>query len=260
MNERAQHSALRIRLLGATHIVFDGRRLEQHFTDRTLLLLAAIVKHQGEPLSREQLAFALWPDHSEEEARANLRRHLYRLARILPPAADPWIVADARSVSWPERKDAWIDVVEFERLSADNRSEEALQLYGGELLPRVDHEWAEKARARLQALACYHLERAIAERRSRGDFEICLEYVEQLLAFDPWREDMLRNLMHLRYHKGDRGGALAAYREFCRKLLAEFDVAPMPQTVQCYESIARGHAPSEESHPSRIPQAVGLGA
>ncbi len=259
-NERAQHPTLRVQLLGATQIAYGERRLDQYLTARTLLLLAALVRHQGEPLSREQLAFSLWPDHHEDEARANLRRHLYQLMRILPPAAMPWVVSDAKTVTWPKRDDAWADVAEFERLSAANESEAALAVYRGELLPRIDHEWVAAARAQLHGMACRHLERAIAERRARGDLATCLEYVEQLLALDPWREDMLRALMYLRFCNGDRAGALAAYRDFCCRLHLEFNVEPMPQTIRCQEQIARGHLPQEECAAGRAVQALRLGA
>ncbi|MGP6158802.1 MAG: AfsR/SARP family transcriptional regulator [Vulcanimicrobiaceae bacterium] len=259
-NERAQHPTLRVRLLGATQISYGDRRLDQYLTPRTLLLLAALIKHQGEPLSREQLAFTLWPDHNEDEARANLRRHLYQLARVLPPQEAPWVVSDAKTVSWPARHDAWADVAEFERLSEANEPEAALALYRGELLPRIDHEWVAAARAALHGMACRHLERAIVQRRERGDLTTCLEHVEHLLALDPWREDMLRALMYLRFRKGDRAGALAAYRDFCRRLRFEFDVDPMPQTERCHELIARGQAALEECFPGGAAAALGIGA
>jgi DNA-binding SARP family transcriptional activator len=74
-----------------------------------------------------------------------------------------------------------------------------------------------------------------------------LEYVEQLLVHDPWREDALRDLLTLRFNAGDRAGALAYYRAFCKRLGAEFGVDPMPETVKCVEAIARGYAPQEAS-------------
>ncbi len=257
-DERVQHPKLCIRLLGSTQVAYGDQRLDQYLTTRTLLLLAALVKHQGEPLSREQLAFTLWPDRNEGEARANLRRDLYRLVRILPAAASPWVLASAKTVRWLERRDAWVDVAEFKRLTSANQSEAALALYRGELLPQVDHEWAAAARAQLHGQACNHLERVIAERSARGGVATCLEYVEQLLALDPLREDMLRILMHLRFCRGDRAGALASYREFCRRLQFEFNVEPMPQTVRCCDLIARGHAPQEESLAHLVARASSL--
>ncbi len=58
--------------------------------------------HRAEALPRESLAYILWPDVPEAEARANLRRHLHDLRRALPPEAptEPRLLADSRTVRW----------------------------------------------------------------------------------------------------------------------------------------------------------------
>ena len=84
------------------------------------------------------------------------------------------------------------------------------------------------------------LELLIAQCRANGDRSGALEYVEQLLGHDPWREDALRDLILLRFNAGDRAGALAYYRRFFQRLGSEFGVEPMPETVKCFESISNG--------------------
>jgi LuxR family maltose regulon positive regulatory protein len=212
-----------------------------------------LITRPGETLKREELAFRIWPDHPEDDARANLRRHLYLLQRALPSSAKPRILADARSVCWAAGAAAWLDVSEFERLSAaPDGVEAAIDSYAGDFLPHVDHEWVSGVRSRLRALLYRDLERAIALRRAQDDLIGSLRYVEKLLMYDPWREDAICDLMLLRYRIGDRAGALASYREFRHRLRDEFGVDPMPETVGFHDIVVRGQMPSDHRFKSSL--------
>jgi LuxR family transcriptional regulator, maltose regulon positive regulatory protein len=243
---RPSAKSLRAKLLGTAQIAYDRERIDPRLSSQTLLVFACLAIRPGEILNREEVAFTLWPDHRENEARANLRRHLYLLQRALPPAAKPWIRSDAKTVSWAASDEAWLDVSEFERLSAAPEGvEAAIESYSGEFMPRVDHEWASKVRSRLHALFCRDLERATALRCARGDLVGSLRHVETLLSCDPWREDAIRDLMLLRYRIGDRAGALASYRDFRHRLRDEFGVDPMPETMGFHETVRRGQIPTD---------------
>jgi DNA-binding SARP family transcriptional activator len=208
---------------------------------QAFLLLAMLAVRRNEVLSREEVAFTLWPDLGESDARAALRRHLYNLQQAFPPSVHPLIVCAAKTVAWGPAEQTRVDVSDFERLSESEETfKHAIRLYTGDFAPYVDHEWATKIRERLRRRACRMLEQLIGRCYSGGDLEDALYYAEQLLAHDPWREDTLRQFMLLRYGLGDRAGALAYYRDFRERLRSEFDVDPMPQTVECLERIARG--------------------
>ena len=45
-------------------------------------LLAYLVMHRDSPQARQHLAFLFWPDASEAQARANLRKALYELRQV----------------------------------------------------------------------------------------------------------------------------------------------------------------------------------
>jgi DNA-binding SARP family transcriptional activator len=132
-------------------------------------------------------------------------------------------------------------VAEFERLSQIPEAlESAANLYVGEFVPYLEHEWIVAFRERLRRRACRVLEQLIKQKSASGDIVGALNYTEELLAHDPWREDALRQLMLLRFRVSDRAGALAYYRGFRERLRAEFDVDPMPETVKCHEMILVG--------------------
>jgi DNA-binding SARP family transcriptional activator len=236
-------SALHVRLLGGPRIVSSHTRSGMWLAAQTLLVFATLVTRKNEVLDREEVAFTLWPDFSEGDARAALRRHLYNLHQALPPSARPWLHCDSKTICWARSDETYVDVTEFERLSENPETFSlAAKVYAGDFLPRVDHEWASTIRERLRRRACRVLEQLISLCRSNGDNLSALDYVEQLLLQDPWREDAIRDLLMLRFNAGDRAGALAYYRGFCKRLDAEFGIGPMPETAKCAEEIARGYA------------------
>ena len=75
---------LSIRLLDERPVaVFDDAGLRIHTPPRVPVLLTYLLLHRDRPQARDDVAFALWPDDSEDEARANLRRHLNYLRSAL---------------------------------------------------------------------------------------------------------------------------------------------------------------------------------
>jgi DNA-binding SARP family transcriptional activator len=239
-------SALRVQLLGANSVFVGGRRIDQRLPVSCLILLAMLMLRRNEPLCRAQLAYSLWPDREERDARANLRRHLHVLHNELAPVSRRNLLCESKHLTWISSEHEWFDVHEFERLSAVPESfEAALYLYNGEFMPNVDHEWCVPIRSRLQRSSQRHLEHVITLREAQGDVVSTLRYVEDLLSADCWREDMLRKLMALRYRLGDRAGALATYYEFRRRIRVEFGVEPMPETARLKDHLVRSAAASD---------------
>ncbi len=238
---------VRIHLFGRPHLSEDDVPLKFKAPARALSLLTYLFVHGSAPLSRDAVAFALWPDDMESDARANLRRHLFYLTNdVLPPPAPhtPWIVADKRTIGWNAEAAAWCDLREFERLSAAGDASEAVALYRGDLLEGFEDEWLEAPRERFRELQVRLLLDLIAGSRAAKAHAAGIGYARQLLAIDPWREDGIRALIELRNANGDRAGALATYRDFVKRLEAEMGVAPMPETTRVYERVATITAPS----------------
>ncbi|HTV73615.1 MAG TPA: AAA family ATPase [Candidatus Acidoferrales bacterium] len=212
-------------------------------------------------MKRGDVAFDLWPDDPAEEARAKLRRHLHRLLRALPKRNEPWILADELILHWNGGDDAWLDVAAFEAAVRDEaRMQEAVEYYAGDLLSPLDDEWIVPIRERLRAAYTTALSSLIARARSQNAFGAALQFVQRLLASDPWREDALRLLMTLRYEAGDRAGALHAFEQFQRRLRMELDVDPMPETLALREQLARNAlaaaAPTRSQAPSESAQSL----
>jgi DNA-binding SARP family transcriptional activator len=241
--DAAIHEQLEISLLGALLVRYAGRSLPLRVPHAALRVLAYLLLHRGRTLSREHVAFTLWPDDDPGDARANLRRKLHLLGRALPPSREPWIVTTPASVAWNEAAPYRLDIAEFTILSADHATMlEADALYTGDLLADLDDDWIVDARERLRTRAMDNLIKLIARLQQRRDFAGAIRLGQRLRILDPWREDTVRTLIALRYDAGDRAGALAEYERFAASLAAEMGVEPMPETVCVYERIL-AHAP-----------------
>jgi len=204
-------------------------------------LLAYLLLHRETPLSRDFLAYLMWPDDTEESARTKLRANLYDLLRVLPPApAGQWLEVDGNTLRWNPAASLRLDVDEFVAAASNPRShEEAIEVYGGELLAQLYDEWIFPIRERLRNLYLATLSQAISSARRRLDFPRAIAHAQALLALEPFREDIVRRLVALRNESGDRAGALDEFRRFAQYVRAELGIDPMPETLAVRDAIAR---------------------
>jgi predicted ATPase/DNA-binding SARP family transcriptional activator len=243
---------LSIRLFGQPELRFDTQLLSFDAPPKTLPLLAYCLLHRDQALDRQALAFLFWPDSSEEDARANLRRHLYQLGRVLQqaPSSEPWLLTNKQTLQWNPSTDYWLDVAEFERLSADPQShEQAAACYRGSLLEGYYDNWIIFEQERQRRLYFDLLFQLVTRYRQAGSPWKALEFAHQVLALDPFHEEMVRQIMAIRTESGNRAGAIQEYELFKQRLQQEMDVPPMPETQALYESILSGSRLLDEKRP-----------
>jgi predicted ATPase/DNA-binding SARP family transcriptional activator len=251
----AKTCTLHISLLGGIRLDFDGKRMPFSVRPKVIPLFAHLLLHAERTASRDELAFLIWPDDTEDAARANLRRHLLYLREALPPGE--WIVADGDGVRWNADAPAETDVAAFERDVARRETRVAgVARYVGDLLPSLDEEWVIGPRERLRAVFQETLWQLAGDARRRRDGAGAREYLQRLLTSDPWREDAVRELMLVRYESGDRAGALGAFSEFVRRLRDEIGADPMPESLALRDAIASGTPLPRPSAPHNLPAPV----
>ena len=156
----AKRRAVTVRLLGRVSVSRDGVGLDGLSAGPVLRLLTSVVLRPGVPISRTELAFRLWPDSTEAQARTNLRKALHQLRQELSDA-DSYVEMNHGSVCWLAEAPAEVDVAEF-LVAADRGDDQAAAAsYRGGLLPGVYDDWVLEERARLHGLACGALTRLI---------------------------------------------------------------------------------------------------
>ena len=247
---------LRIYLLGNPRIVEGDRPRLLPTPPKVFELWAYLLLHRRQPLRREHLAYTLWPDVPEEEARANLRRHLHLLRRQLPDAPDvPWILSMRHTLQWNPEADCWLDVALVEDLDPETAGEAQwaalFDCYRGDLLTGLYADWVLIERERLRQRFLRLGEKRVARQRASGDLGGAIITTRRLLAHDPLREELYRNLMELYYRQGDRAAALRQFERCEAVLRQELGVPPMPETLALRDAILRG----EEWTPLPLPVA-----
>ena len=248
--------ALRARLLGTVDLQLDSRPLPPLDSARAESLLAYLLLHRDAPQPRQRLAFLLWPGSTEGQAQTNLRKVLHNLRHALPDA-DRLIEIGPRTLRWRTEVPLWLDVEEFERAVAGDRLEEAVEIYGGELLEGRYDEWLAGDRERLAGLHADALERLTRRHEQHQRWPEAIRCAERLVARDPLREESHRLLIRLCQASGDRARAVRAYHVCAATLERELGIDPAPQTRAVYESLVlAGHADRTPGTPPLVGRAA----
>lgn len=243
---------LSIRLLGGFRLVYGDVPVTALDAPRMQSLVAYLVLHRDAPQPRRQLAYLLWPDSEEAQARTNLRNLLHHLRRALPEA-ERYVRQEGGAVQWAPDAPCTIDVAAFERAAQAGEWEEAAALYTGDLLPDCYDDWAIHERERLQALYADVLQRLARQLEEAREYRSAIEQVRRLIRCDPLREEPYRDLMRLYALTGDRAAAVHTYHTCADTLQRELGVEPGPVTRQAYERLLSDTAHAAEPAPAKLP-------
>ncbi|MBD1914100.1 MULTISPECIES: AAA family ATPase [unclassified Leptolyngbya] len=245
-------ATLQVRLFGELSIVYNDRPIAGISTSRSQALLAYLVLHRHAPQSRQSLAFQLWPDSTDTQARTNLRKELTYLRRELPEA-DQLLLVESKTLQWSPVASSVLDVMEFEEAlkaaqAADVATPQALlkqaiALYKGDLLPSCQDEWIAPERERLQQQYISALEQLINHLQQQQDYRAALGYAQQLLRADAVNEATYCTLMRLYSYSGDRANALQVYHRCMTVLREELGVDPSATTRDLYQQILNEDEP-----------------
>ncbi|MBE9029493.1 NACHT domain-containing protein [filamentous cyanobacterium LEGE 11480] len=245
---------LRINLFGYLKLTFEQQTIVGLQSERYQSLLAYIVLQTQSPQPRSQLASVFWPDVSDQKAKANLRRALSRIKKVLPQA-DRFLQVTPNTVHWQPQLPCWLDVAEFEAQVAQAAVQQAdpsrqiatlkaaISLYQDGLLLTCYDNWIEPIRHRLhqhviQALA--ELGRLLGE---VGDDSEAIAYTQQLLQLDPLNESACLMLMQLYVGQGERVNALQLYQQFASRLKQEIGIVTSGPMRQFYEQLLADEIP-----------------
>jgi len=258
---------MRIELFGNLRITCHEQLVVSVNTNRLQSLLAFLLLHGEAPQPREQLAFTLWPESSEPQARTNLRQLIHHLRRALP-ADCCFLSADNHTVQWRRDPACSVDVAEFDaaleraagcRARTDAEGEiqalkEGVRLYQDDLLRGSYDEWLLPKREDYRRQFAAALGRLAALLEDRRDYAEAIRHAERLVAFDPLLESHHQILIRLHTANHDRAGALRAYHQCMRVLRRELAVDPAPATRDLYNVALEAAAPANVPAVAPAPQ------
>lgn len=224
--------------LGPFECRVDGRPLlsiEWQTEKSRELLLLLLTREQ--PLRRDEIISALWPDIGGKRGTNHFHITLHRLRRALHPEC----VLEAGGKYFPNPAATFVcDAVSFRRSyelaeaagsTADSVSalESCVTLYGGPFAAEIESEWADQLRLELEERFLRSCSQLGSLLMAQARYVDAARVLERLLASDPYNEDGCGLLMEALLAQNDREGASRVYRQYAR--LLEQDLGEHPGTA-----------------------------
>ena len=234
---------LEVRLLGAVEVILDGRRLGA-FNSLRLQRFLALITLRRDLQHRSRLAFELWPDSDERQARTNLRKLLHDFRHSLPDIGE-FVQIDNEIVRWIPTGPSEVDVLRFRDAIAAGDLELAARLYSGDLLPACYDDWVLDERAKLRAEAYGVLVRLTDEAAGRDDHEATIRLAQRIIDLEPTDEAAVRIQMEAHLALGDRGAALRSYHRYAEVLERDLALEPGEAIGAMYRQL-RANTPNRE--------------
>jgi DNA-binding SARP family transcriptional activator/tetratricopeptide (TPR) repeat protein len=234
---------LEVRLLGAVEVILDGRRLRA-FDSLRLQRFLALIALRPDLQHRSRLAFELWPDSDEGQARTNLRKLLHDFRHSLPDIGE-FVQIDNEIVRWIPTGPSEVDVLRFRDAMAGGDLEVAARLYSGDLLPACYDDWVLDERAKLRTEAHGILVRLAEEAAGRHDHEATIRHAQRIIDLEPTDEPAVRIQMEAHLARGDRGAALRSYHRYAEALGRDLATEPGEAMGAMYRQL-RAAAPHRE--------------
>lgn len=243
-------TTLRIQLLGQFRVFAAEQPVAGFEQKRLQALLAYLLLAGPAPIPREQVAFAFWPDSTDEQALTNLRNLLHRLREVLP-GSEVYLQYNRTQVWWRQSDAYRLDAADFnaalaaaaaaERAgdlpAASQALEQAVALYEGDLLPTCYDDWIMGERERLRQAFLLGLDQLVVLLERQQAYGPAIQYAQLLVRRDPLHETAYRHLMRLHLANGDRASALRVYHACASHLRRELGVDPGTATQAVYDTV-----------------------
>ena len=257
-----------MRLFGELELQLGDVRLPRLESARARSLLAYLLLNRDAPQSRERLAFLLWPDSTESQARTNLR-HLIHTLRRTGPELDQFLDVTPQTLWWRQDTSSWVDVAAFEaagsprvrrgsRPSMSSRSYvERLRCTAATCSTVVTTNGFSTSASDSRESYMAQLQRLAVILADDGQYIEAIRVGRELLRCDPLREDTYRLLMGMHAAAGDRATAVRLYHECVSTLDRELDVEPSADIRAAYVALTRSEPdglvrPQPEPQPRRV--------
>src|SRR5919202_2701139 len=241
---------LEFRILGPVEVARNGERLELG-GEKQRALLALLLLHPKEVVSRDAIIDALWGDRPPATAAAALNVYVSKLRKALEATPDMLVTRSPGYLL--DVEPGQLDVDRFAELAAEGKRALASGDYGravwtlkaadatfrGRPLSDLVHEdFAYAASERLEARRLDAVMDRIDAELAQGRGSAVVAELEALAAAHSLQERLWGQLMRALYASGRHADALAAY-ERARRALDELGITPSPELRQLHSQILR---------------------
>ena len=224
---------MEFRVLGPLEVLVDDRLVplprRKHRS-----LLAVLLIHAREPLSRDRLVDDLWGEHPPAAARGALHNYVSQLRRVIGAER---IVRDPAGYAL-DVDDDQLDLGRFRRLVRESRdaiemaerarkAREALALWRGPPLPDLVYEpFAALELPLLEEERLSVYKELLDAELELGRHGAILDEIDALVRSNPYDERLRRQLMLALYRAGRQADALEVFRNARQLLVDELGIEP----------------------------------
>ncbi|MGH9124275.1 MAG: BTAD domain-containing putative transcriptional regulator [Acidimicrobiales bacterium] len=251
--------AMHVALLGGIALEVDGLEFQEPIPGPLgRVALAYLVLHRAQPVTRDELAEALWGGEDLPATwESALRGVVFRLRRALGAVGLPGAeVLQNTFGNYVLRLPAGtiVDVEEATHLldraraslgaglpvDAQRAAEAASEACRAEFLPGAHGAWFEQRQAAVRQVRLSALDVLCEAAAAAGDYPVAVAAAEEAIAEEPYREPTHALLMRAHRAAGNRAEAVRAY-ERCKVFLRrDLGIGPSPSTQALQRSILSG--------------------
>jgi ABC-type transport system substrate-binding protein/DNA-binding SARP family transcriptional activator/streptogramin lyase len=266
---------MQFRLLGPVEIE-DGDRSLALGSGKQRALLAILLLHRNELVSRDRLIYDLWGERPPASAPHSLEVYVSRLRKTLHANGGDRLLLTRAGGYELHVETEQLDVACFERLAEEGRGalaagnygraaerfSDGLALWRGSALGDLAYEpFARAEIERLEEQRIAVLEDRIEADLALGHHAVLISELEALTRQDPLRERLHGQLMLALYRCGRQADALEAYQDLRRHLRDEVGLDPSPALQRLEQGILRQdpalelplqQPPSDDGRPGSI--------
>jgi DNA-binding SARP family transcriptional activator len=260
---------LRLFCLGPFEVYLGEECIPLRRMSKGRTILQFLASRPRQPVLRDVLLEALWPEDDPDVANNRLKVAMHHL-RQNRAAGDAegehgeYVIFRDGCYMFSPHLPVWTDVEAFEaawktgaRLERSGRPEQAIPFFEqAEALYRGDYfeddrfeEWMLVRREELKETYLRILDKLSHFWLRQGVLESAIDGWKKILVKDPWREDVYRHLMVCFARNGQRGLALHWYDVCVQVLEKELQLAPEPETITLYNRIRRGEPVGDDRIP-----------
>lgn len=256
-------TTLSISLLGPFQVMVNGQPSTGFLSDKVRALLAYLAVEQTRPFRREALAGLFWPAQPENKARANLRRALANLRRVIHDDEGHFLQITRQTLQFKSNRHTYIDALAFASQLAEpeptvTQLENAVSYVHGRFLEGFSisdsvafEEWILLKREQIQRQVLNCLNQLTHHYERHNQYDEALYFAWQQVNLEPWHESGQRQLLRLLTYSGQRAAAISHFEHFQAELAAELNISPETETLQLAKQIREGSlARNKKKRPS----------
>lgn len=229
-NEKQRHTF--VRSFGRFSVGSEDGEKMKFRTVKTEELLAFLIHHQGNPVSKEKIMEELWFDRDTDKAQSILYTTLYQLRKDLENFGLIDVIENSRKeggicrLLWSP--DYW-DCAEYMKLYKQYKDgrltvenvKRLVEIYKNGYLTDNGYRWAEERQAELELNCAEILESIVDNEVQRHRFEFALVYLKKWEEIFPFNESIHAKIVAIHLLLNNREAAMQHYWKIKEILVQE---------------------------------------